>query len=190
MRRTKNYWVPLLTGAIVASLSSCASLPTNSERDKAGLPPAHAIEASKTTTKASDASRLLTGAISQATTTAPSKNNVTVTIYQPDTQCEALVPEKVDVSAVESVQAAVGKVLEERDTADFNLAGYRVIVNPSNRVATVDLRIAPGSQRKFVSLSSCEQFALFGSLRKTLTANSQWKIKDVRFTEQGEDISL
>ena len=189
MIRIKKYFVPLLTGAIVASLSSCASSPANSERDKAGLPPAQAIEASKTT-KASDASPSLTGAISQATTTAPAKNNVTVTIYQPDTQCEALVPEKVDVSSVESVQATVGKILEERDTADFNLAGYRVSVNPSNGVATVDLRIAPGSQRKFVSLSSCEQFALFGSLRKTLTANSQWKIKDVRFTEQGADISL
>ncbi|NEQ15875.1 MAG: sporulation/spore germination protein, partial [Moorea sp. SIO3E2] len=33
-------------------------------------------------------------------------------------------------------------------------------------------------------------FALFGSLRKTLTANSQLNIKDVRFTEQGEDIYL
>ncbi len=190
MNSIKKYFVPLLTGAIVASLSSCASSPANSDTDKAGLPPAQAIEARKTTTKASDASQLLTGAISQATTTAPSKNTATVTIYQPNTQCEALVPEKVDVSSVESVQATVGKILEERDTADFNLAGYRVSVNPNNGVATVDLRIAPGSQRKFVSLSSCEQFALFGSLRKTLTANSQWKIKDVRFTEQGEDISL
>ncbi|MFM6369036.1 MAG: sporulation/spore germination protein, partial [Dolichospermum sp.] len=40
------------------------------------------------------------------------------------------------------------------------------------------------------SLSSCEQFALFGSVRKTLMSNSEWKIKDVRFTERGEDIVL
>ncbi|MFO0142950.1 MAG: sporulation/spore germination protein, partial [Aphanizomenon sp.] len=38
--------------------------------------------------------------------------------------------------------------------------------------------------------SSCEQFALFSSIRKTLISNAQWKIKEVRFTERGEDIML
>jgi hypothetical protein len=68
------------------------------------------------------------------------------------------------------------------------LSGYRVRVN--NGVATVDLRLSPQSKRNFVSLSSCEQFALFGSVRKTLTNNSQWKIKEVRFTEKGEAIVI
>ncbi|MFM8008045.1 MAG: sporulation/spore germination protein, partial [Dolichospermum sp.] len=27
-------------------------------------------------------------------------------------------------------------------------------------------------------------------VRKTLMSNSEWKIKDVRFTERGEDITL
>jgi hypothetical protein len=31
---------------------------------------------------------------------------------------------------------------------------------------------------------------LFSSVRKTLISNSQWKIKDVRFTERGEEIAL
>jgi hypothetical protein len=50
--------------------------------------------------------------------------------------------------------------------------------------------LSPNSRRQFVSLSTCEQFALFGSLRKTLTDNSPLKIKGVRFTERGQDIVL
>ncbi|MFM6472207.1 MAG: sporulation/spore germination protein, partial [Dolichospermum sp.] len=57
-------------------------------------------------------------------------------------------------------------------------------------VATVDIRVSPESKRQLFSLSSCEQFALFGSVRKTLMSNSEWKIKDVSFTERGEDITL
>jgi hypothetical protein len=88
------------------------------------------------------------------------------------------------------VDAAVGTVLKEAASGDFDLAGYRVNVNANSRVATVDLRLSPDSQRKFVSLSTCEQFALFGSLRKTLTANSQLNLKDVRFTQQGQEIKF
>lgn len=116
-------------------------------------------------------------------TTAKTTN---VTVYTSDAQCQQLIAQKVPVSADEPVQGAVGKILEQRDSGDFNLSSYRV--NVKNGVATVDLRLAPNSKRQIASLSSCEQFALFGSLRKTLTSNAQWKIKDVRFTERGEEI--
>ncbi|MBD2021984.1 hypothetical protein H6F43_17535, partial [Leptolyngbya sp. FACHB-36] len=59
-----------------------------------------------------------------------------------------------------------------------------------NGVATVDLRLPANAKRRFVSLSTCEQLALFGSIRKTLTSNRQWKIKSVRFTEKGQPIVL
>ena len=111
-----------------------------------------------------------------------------VTVYTSDPQCQELVGKEVKVSAGEPVASAVGKVIEQRDTADFSLSGYRV--NVKDGVATVDLRISPASKRQFTSLSSCEQFALFGSLRKTLTSNAQWNIKEVRFTEKGEEIPI
>jgi hypothetical protein len=111
-----------------------------------------------------------------------------VTVYTSDPQCQEFVGKEVKVSAGEPVANAVGKVIEERDTADFSLSGYRV--NVKDGVATVDLRISPESKRQFTSLSSCEQFALFGSLRKTLTSNAQWNIKEVRFTEKGEEIPI
>jgi hypothetical protein len=125
----------------------------------------------------------------QAAATTQSNKTVSLKIYRADSQCQNLVPETAAVPSTSPVNAAVGKVIEGANSSDFELAGYRVNVN-NNGVATVDLRRSPNSQRQFASLSACEQFALFASLRKTLTDNSQLKIKDVRFTEQGQEIGL
>lgn len=111
-----------------------------------------------------------------------------VTLYISDDQCQELIPRKADISTQEPMNEAIGKIFKEQNTADFSVSGYRV--NVKNGVAIVDLRISPDSKRQVSSLSSCEQFALFSSVRKTLISNSQWKIKDVRFTERGEDIAL
>ncbi|MDB9474999.1 hypothetical protein [Dolichospermum circinale] len=111
-----------------------------------------------------------------------------VTLYTSDDQCQELIAKKAEVSAAEPMNEAIGKILKEQNTADFSVSGYRI--NVKNRVATVDIRVSPESKRQLSSLSSCEQFALFGSVRKTLMSNSEWKIKDVRFTERGEDITL
>lgn len=123
-----------------------------------------------------------------STTETPGGKTTDVTVYTSDAECQELVAQKTPVSVQEPLAGAVGKILEGRDNGDFSLSGYRV--NVKNGIATVDLRLSPNSKRILTSLSSCEQFALFGSLRKTLTSNSQWKIKDVRFTEKGEEIAL
>ncbi|PAX51185.1 GerMN domain-containing protein [Brunnivagina elsteri] len=123
-----------------------------------------------------------------STTETPAGKTTDVTVYTSDAECQELVPQKTQVSSQEPVAGAVGKILEGRDNGDFSLSGYRV--NVKNGIATVDLRLSPNSKRILTSLSSCEQFALFGSLRKTLTSNSQWNIKDVRFTEKGEEVAL
>lgn len=120
----------------------------------------------------------------------PAPNTVTVTIYKADDSCEARIPTKIAVAAHNSLKATVGKVLEPFDTKDFDLVDYQVAVNEKSGVATVNMRLSPNSKRRFVSLSSCEQTAFFGSLNKTLTSNPAWKIKSVRFTEQGKEIEL
>ncbi|WP_414530884.1 sporulation/spore germination protein [Nodularia chucula] len=127
------------------------------------------------------------------TTLAPTKETPTVptanvTLYTSDSQCQTLIPQPVSLPATETITAAIGKIIEQQDTSDFDLSGYRIQIE--NGIATVDLRRSPESQRQFVSLSSCEQFALFGSLRKTLISNTEWEIKDVRFTEQGQEIII
>ncbi len=118
----------------------------------------------------------------------PEIKTTKVTLYTSDTQCQEFIPKQIAVAVDQPVTDTVGKILEERDSGDFSLSGYRIAID--NGIATVDLRIDANSPRQMTSLSSCEQFALFGSIRKTLTSNPQWNIKDVRFTERGEDIIL
>lgn len=114
---------------------------------------------------------------------------VKLNLYQPDIECKKLIPEPVTVESDRSMDAAVSKVLQARNTADFTVSGYRVTVD-NNGLATVDLRLNPDSRRQFISLSMCEQFALFGSLRETLTNHPDWQIKAVQFTERGKLIQL
>ncbi|TAG95746.1 MAG: hypothetical protein EAZ09_11225 [Oscillatoriales cyanobacterium] len=56
--------------------------------------------------------------------------------------------------------------------------------------AIIDLRVSSNSKRTLTSLSTCQQLAIFGSLRQTLTANPVWNVKQVQFTSKGADILL
>ncbi|MEH1855214.1 MAG: sporulation/spore germination protein [Nostoc sp.] len=201
MNTSQRYFLPFIFVAMVISLSSCSSNPTAQNIDSSKPFPSVAATnslPSQTPSQIPSVAQLREKSPNQEP---PNKNTpssstsktaisktTNVTLYTSDAQCQKLVPEKVSVPAEEPVKDVVNKILEKRDTSDFSLSGYRV--NVKNGIATVDLRISPESKRQIASLSSCEQFALFGSLRKTLTSNAQWNIKEVRFTERGEDIVL
>ncbi|MEC4805497.1 MAG: hypothetical protein SAJ12_05520 [Jaaginema sp. PMC 1079.18] len=107
-------------------------------------------------------------------------------LFYPNPTCDRLVPEPWEIPENNPLEAAVGQVIERSLNGDFDLVGYRV--NLDQTTATVDLRLAPDSKRHFLSLSQCEKFALFGSLRETLTQNTAWKVDNVRFTSQGTEI--
>ncbi|MEH1947648.1 MAG: sporulation/spore germination protein [Nostoc sp.] len=190
---------------MVVSLGSCSSNPTAGNIDSATSYPTTAPVSTPTNSLPSQSPSQIPSVAqlrekspnqesskentpSSSTSKVATAKTTSVTLYTSDTQCQKLIPEKVSVPAEEPVTNVVSKILEKRDTSDFSLSGYRV--NIKNGIATVDLRISPESKRQITSLSSCEQFALFGSLRKTLTSNAQWNIKEVRFTERGEDIVL
>ncbi len=115
-------------------------------------------------------------------------NLTSVAIYTIDAQCNQLVPVPVTVPEERSLEAAVGQVLDRQSSTDFQLVGYRVQRTPGSPQVTIDLRRSPNTQRGFASLSTCEQLALFGSLRKTLTSNPTWGINVVIFTEGGKEI--
>ncbi len=187
MNNFSQYLVPVTVGVMVAGLSTYSLIAAGSRNSSV-------IQTQTTpiTTQPSPQTPVTPNPVNTITNpTNPTPiNTITLNIYRVDSQCESLIPEKVSVPATTPVNAAVGKVLEQANSADFDLAGYRVNLNPNTRVATIDFRLSPDSQRQFVSLSMCEQFALLGSLRKTLTDNSQLKIKEVRFTEQGREIIL
>ncbi len=202
MNTTKRYFLPLLFVTMVVSLSSCSSNPTDRSNIDSGTPsptttptnrlssqtPSQTPSVAQLREKSPSQESLKESTPSSSTSKAVTGKNTNVTLYTSDMQCQEFIPEKVSVPAEEPVTNVVSKILEKRDTSDFSLSGYRV--NIKNGIATVDLRISPNSKRQIASLSSCEQFALFGSLRKTLTSNAQWNIKEVRFTERGEDIVL
>ncbi len=185
----------LVVGAIAAlaiGLNSCSPSSDRYPGDSAAAEPNQPATA-KTDDQVSDkiASRRSLNVPSEELIARPTDDTaarVSVTIYNLDNQCEALVPDEVQVPATKALEAAIGEVLEREETADFSLAGYRVSVN--GNTATIDLRLATNSKRKFASLSSCEQLGLFGSLKKTLTENPDWNIKTVRFTERGQQIVL
>ncbi|MBC6479139.1 MAG: hypothetical protein GDA56_16605 [Hormoscilla sp. GM7CHS1pb] len=126
--------------------------------------------------------------LSSSSGTEPANNTVTVTIYKADSQCETLIAEKVVLPQHRLLVRVVGKAIEQATSANFDIAGYRVNLDRQRQVATVDLRLNPNTGRQFVSLSFCEQFALFGSLRQTLTDNPNWQIEEVRFTQLGKEI--
>lgn len=123
--------------------------------------------------------------------TAPSEvaaKQTTINIYKIDRLCADLTPQKVTIAAKQSLEGAIAKVLEETDSGDFSIAGYRV--SKEGGRALIDLRLPANTKRSFYSLSSCEQLALFGGIRKTLINNAQWQIKSVQFTEKGQEIVL
>jgi hypothetical protein len=116
-------------------------------------------------------------------------NTVTVTVYEPDSECKTLVGKPIVLPAENSLLAAVSRVLDEQFTSDFNFS-YRVSVDRDLDQAIIDLRVSSNSKRTLTSLSTCEQLSIFGSLRQTLTANPVWKVKQVQFTSKGADILL
>lgn len=116
-----------------------------------------------------------------------SGKTVLLNVYQLDDQCNRFKAEKVTFPASQAVDRAVSKVLQNVESGDLDLAGYRVKV--ASGIATVDLRLGGTSRRSLAALSNCEQLALYGSLRKTLTGNAPLKIKSVEFTERGKKIT-
>lgn len=202
IRDRKRYILPLILSAMVMAIGSCS--PNSTENNSNETPsekspvasspfptPSSEIGTPKTEINTKPSPTVRTTPSPSPETPNQNKaasSKVDVTVYTSDLQCQDYVAKKVSVSVNKPVADAVGEILAERDAGDFNISNYRVNVN--NGIATVDLRLSPNSQRQFSSLSSCEQFAIFGSLKKTLTSNPKWNIKDVRFTEAGEEIIL
>lgn len=196
MNSIKKSLIVLLGGAVLLSLGSCASPPEQVRTPNPTIAPTEGNQSNQTNQPEVRGTETPTtrsqpfAASPPSPANAPATDTVTIKIYGPDSQCSDLVAEQVAVPKENSMEAAVGKVIEQQSTSDFSLAGYRVSMNSNNGTATVDLRIAANSQRRLTSLSSCEQLALFGSLRRTLTENPQWQVTNVRFTERGEEIVL
>ena len=189
MQTQIKYIFPLLLLTLSTSISSCASGDLSDNTTLSPTPNntvSPGSENSQVKSQQIGDQKSGTEKAASANSSNTSGQTVPVTVFTSDAQCQDYVSKQVAVPAEEPMNAAVGKVLEAQDSGDFTLAGYRTTVN--NGVATIDLRVAPESKRQIASLSNCEQFAIFGSIRKTLTSNTGWNIQDVRFTQGGEEI--
>lgn len=113
---------------------------------------------------------------------------VTVSVYTIDDQCNDFVEQSVQVPSDQAMNEAIGKAMGAVEYNAFKLDSYQV--NISGSTAIVDMKLAPGSERQFVSLSSCEQRALFGSVEKTLLDNADWNVDAVKFTDSGKELIL
>lgn len=182
----KLSFLALMIGAV--TLSSCDIKPPNSSEPSGESDPQTRITPTPTESPTAKASPDSETSEAQTSEKAVNSDTMRIEVFHADSQCSELVSESVSVPTTNSVEAAVGNVIETTERGDFEISGYQVNVNQDTGVATVDLRLAPDSERQFVSLSSCEKLALFGSLNQTLTANEQWNIEEVRFTEKGEEI--
>lgn len=106
-----------------------------------------------------------------------------INVYQLDNQCNKFATTKAAVPVNQPVTQAIAQTLEKANSESLDVAGYRVKV--ASRVATIDFRTVPNARKSLSSLANCEQLALFGSVRRTLTQNPALKIKSVQFTDRG-----
>lgn len=112
---------------------------------------------------------------------------LTINLYQLDSQCSRFETTKATVPANQPVTQAIAQTLAKANSESLDVAGYRVKVAAG--VATIDFRPALNTRKSLMTLANCEQLALFGSVRRTLTQNPVLKIKSVRFTERGQSIA-
>jgi hypothetical protein len=123
---------------------------------------------------------------SQTKVAANSASTVPVAIYRMDAACDVLVPKTENLPKDRTLEAAVGEVISRSNSADFTVSDYRV--SQSGGKATIVLRLPPTAKRPFASMSACEQMSLFGALRETIVGRSEWKIRDVQFSDGKEEI--
>lgn len=119
-----------------------------------------------------------------------SDSTVTVTVYKVDNSCQKLNPEAVTGPDKNLMSSAVNEVLRQQVFSSLGLVGYRLRIDRSLGVATLDLRPSGDDRQKLQNLSSCQMLGLFGGVRQTLTSYAPWQIKTVRFTELGQDILI
>lgn len=187
MNSIQQFLTTFGASTVIMSSCSCGTLPAKHIQSR----PLHInsvpIEVSLKVKSAAESQKPSPLSATPAIQLSDTANTVTVTVYEPDSECKTLIGKQTVLPAENSLLVAVSQVLEQEYTSDLNFS-YRVSVDRNTGKAIIDLRVSPNSKRTLTSMSTCEQLAIFGSLRQTLTANPVWKVKQVQFTSRGAEI--
>ena len=105
-----------------------------------------------------------------------------------DSSCNALISKTEDLPKEKTLEAAVGAVINYSNSADFTISDYGITKEETS--ATIVLRLPPTAKRPFAAMSACEQMSLFGALRATIVGRSDWKIRDVQFSDGKKEITF
>ena len=115
-------------------------------------------------------------------------STVPIAIYRMDSGCNALVPKTENLPKEKTLDAVVGAVINQSNSADFTISDYGI--TKEGNVATIVLRLPPTAKRPFAAMSACEQMSLFGALRATIVGRSDWNIRDVQFSDGNKEIEF
>lgn len=121
-------------------------------------------------------------------TSAKTASTVPIAIYRMDSGCNNLVPKTEDLPQEKTLDAAVGAVISNSNSADFTISDYAITKEGNS--ATIVLRLPPTAKRPFAAMSACEQMSLFGALRATIVGRSDWNIRDVQFSDGKKEIEF
>jgi hypothetical protein len=187
----------LVAGLILIGASSCSSSDVANSAENQGQPPAnfsrlehlqltrYQIEA-----RSSQVLQPFNPVPPVLASSVASDSTVTVTVYKVDNSCQKLNPEAVTGPDKQLMSSAVNEVLRQQVFSSLGLVGYRLRIDRTLGIATLDLRSSGDYRQKLQNLSSCQMLGLFGGVRQTLTSYAPWQIKTVRFTELGQDILI
>jgi hypothetical protein len=187
----------LVVGVILIAASGCSSSNAGNSVENQGQPPTSSsrfrylqLTHNQLEERASQVVQPVNPVPPVLASSVASDSTVTVTVYKVDNSCQKLNPEAVTGPDKNLMSSAVNEVLRQQVFSSLGLVGYRLRIDRTLGVATLDLRPSGDYRQKLQNLSSCQMLGLFGGVRQTLTSYAPWQIKTVRFTELGQDILI
>ncbi|MEL6938459.1 MAG: hypothetical protein AAFO84_04630, partial [Cyanobacteria bacterium J06598_1] len=157
-RRFNSRYATGLALTLTVAIAGCATSPDQVVVEPSPSPAPEAVEQPK---EATPPTVTEVPAKDQPTTAQPnnpsgqgkqpggSSEMVTVSVYTIDDDCDTFVAQPIQVASGAAMNEAVGKAVSETDLNAFKLDGYQV--NISGGTAVVDMQLAAGSERQFVS---------------------------------------
>ena len=146
----------LATGLILIGASSCSSYDTAAlEAPNQSQPPASTrqfrhlqLTGNQIDNRSSELTQPSNSFASVLASEIAPESTVTVTMYKIDNNCQSLNPETVTGPDNQLMSSAVNEVLKQQVFTSLGLVGYRLKIDRTLGIATVDLRTSGNDRQK------------------------------------------